>query len=218
VVLRGRCPTTTSKRLAKSTFSDILDQARQLDKAAITTLYERALPPIYRYVLLRVSQRDLVEDIVAEIFLEMVESLPTLQTNHEAGFYAWLFGIARTKLIKTRQRSARINAWQDALPEPTTDAAADLPTSDRASDPVAWQEWRELLDELGLALESLTAEQQFVVVGRFLAGQSIEEIAYSLAKQPGTVRALQFRALRTLAKKLTPRNALRHEQPKGGKA
>jgi DNA-directed RNA polymerase specialized sigma24 family protein len=41
-----------------------------------------------------------------------------------------------------------------------------------------------------------------VIVGRFLAGQSIDQLAQALGKQPGAIRALQFRALGTLAERL----------------
>ena len=74
--------------------------------------------------------------------------------------------------------------------------------TDMESNPAALQEWRETLEELGLALGSLTTEQQVVIIGRFLAGQSIEDLARTLNKKPGSVRALQFRALETLAERL----------------
>ena len=183
----------------------------------MTTLYEHALPPIYRYVLARVGQRDLVEDIVAEVFLEMVESITILRAEHEAGFFAWLFGIARTKIARNLQKRARIDALHAPLLDPAADAnGSEIPTTDMASDPVVWLEWRESIQELGIALESLTPDQQLVVVGRFLAGQSIDELAQALAKQPGTIRALQFRALRTLAKLLAPQRPALLDQVKGG--
>jgi RNA polymerase sigma-70 factor, ECF subfamily len=214
-----RCPTATHTTTPSAqTFAALLERARKHDKAAITTLYERALPPIYRYVFARVTQRDLIEDIVAEIFLEMVESLPTLHADHEAGFFAWLFSIARTKLYRMRQKQARSDAWHTDLSSGANEVELDLPALDIASNPAAWHEWREILHELGLALDSLTAEQQYVVIGRFLAGQTIEDLAQALAKQPGTIRALQFRALRTLAKRLAPQSSPILDHHKGGGA
>jgi len=38
-------------------------------------------------------------------------------------------------------------------------------------------EWRETLEEVGLALGSLSAEQTVIVIGRFLAGEKIEDLA-----------------------------------------
>jgi DNA-directed RNA polymerase specialized sigma24 family protein len=54
-----------------------------------------------------------------------------------------------------------------------------------------------------------------VVVGRFLAGQSIEELAETLGKRPGAVRALQFRALGVLAHHLGHSRTQR-QRGKGG--
>ena len=61
---------------------------------------------------------------------------------------------------------------------------------------------RETLEEVGQALGGLSNEQQVVVVGRFLAGQKIEDLAKALGKPAGTVRILQFRALKSLAAQL----------------
>ena len=78
-------------------------------------------------------------------------------------------------------------------------------------------EWRETLEELGLALGSLSVEQQVIVIGRFLAGQKIEELAQALGKQPGAVRVSQFRALKTLAGRLGLVREAQHKG-KGGQA
>jgi len=178
-------------------------------------LYQRALPIIYRYVLARLGRVDLVEDVVSEVFLVMVESISDLRAEHEAGFFAWLLKIAQGKI----SRAIRQGAWGKARSvtySGSLDVDEDpLVATDLASDPVALREWRETLEELGLALGSLSSEQQTVIIGRFLGGQSIEELALALGKRPGAVRALQFRALGTLAERL---GLVRHPgyQKKGG--
>ena len=78
----------------------------------------------------------------------------------------------------------------------------ELMATDLVSNPVALHEWRETLEEVGLALGNLSEEQQVIVIGRFLIGLKIEDLAQALGKQPGAVRVLQFRALKTLAKHL----------------
>jgi RNA polymerase sigma-70 factor (ECF subfamily) len=189
----------------------------------LEVLYERAFPVIYRYVLARLGRPDLVEDVVAEVFLVMLESIGTLRAEHEAGFYAWLIRIAQAKSTMALQLRQRSEARLVSLPEdddPEREAGRALPhpvATDLAGDPAAVQEWRETLAELGLALSSLTTEQQIVVVGRFLAGQRIEDLARALNKQPGAVRALQFRALGTLAERLGFVGTAR-QSSKGGRA
>ncbi len=138
----------------------------------------------------------------------MVESISDLRADHEAGFYAWLLQIAQGKIAKAwryhKRGEARLVPLLNQGDAETEDSRwmAEPMATDLASNPAALQEWRETLEELGLALGSLTTEQQIVVIGRFLAGQSIEDLARALNKQPGAVRALQFRALGTLAERL----------------
>jgi len=135
----------------------------------------------------------------------MMEAIGDLRTEQEAGFYAWLLQIAQGKISRALQHLTRSERRQIPLPGiHATDRYTSLEpmATDLASNPVALHEWRETLEEVGLALGSLSDEQQVIVVGRFLAGQKIEDLAQALGKQPGAVRVLQFRALKALAEHL----------------
>ena len=196
--------------ISSTPFAQILRQARQHDEESLVLLYQRSLPVIYRYVLARLGRMDLVEDVVSEVFLVMVESISELRTEEEAGFYAWLIQIAQGKVSRALRQHVRTRTRQVTLPDPGTlqrsstiaTEARSLVTSDVASDPVALQEWRETLLEIGEALGKLSEEHQMIVIGRFLAGQSIEELAQALGKTPGTIRVSQYRALQALARHL----------------
>jgi len=156
-------------------------------------------------VLARLGRSDLVEDVVSEVFLVMVESIGELRTEQEAGFYAWLLQIAQGKVSRALRRVTHSERRNIPLPGThATDqyAMVELMATDLVSDPVALHEWRETLEEVGLALGSLSTEQQVIVIGRFLAGLKIEDLAKALGKQPGAVRVSQFRALRALAEHL----------------
>ena len=193
----------------------MIRQARRHDEEALVALYQRALPVIYRFVMARLGRPDLVEDVVSEVFLVMVESINELRTEQEAGFYAWLLQIAQGKISRVLRQVTSVERRSVSLLTYATDAypAVELMATDLLSNPVALHEWRETLEELGRALESLSVEQQVIVIGRFLAGQKIEDIAQALGKQPGAVRVSQFRALKTLAGRL----GLAHEPQRKGK-
>jgi RNA polymerase sigma-70 factor, ECF subfamily len=167
----------------------------------------------------RSRRPDLAEDIVADCFLTMVESIGNLRANHEAGFFAWMLRIAQAKVARALHQVTQTQARQQRLPETAREQddwfAPDLVATDLASDPVALHEWREAVAELGIALGTLSDEQQVVIIGRFLAGQSIEELAQGLGKQPGAIRALQFRALDALAERM---GKVREKRHKGGRA
>src|SRR5690349_17418453 len=105
---RWRLFTTSQEGLSAAAFAQVIRRARQRDEEALVALYRRALPVIYRYVLVRLGQPDLVEDVVSDVFLVMVESIGALRAEHEAGFYAWLIQIAQGKIsraLRSRKRS-----------------------------------------------------------------------------------------------------------------
>lgn len=212
----------TNKRqiLSAASFTEIIRKARIYDEEALVVLYQRALPVIYRYVLVRLGgHQDMVEDVVADIFLVMVESIGELRAEHEPGFYAWLMQIAQNKIARTFRRLTDKEKQQVSLEagsERTNDRRNEEPAeTDVLSNPVAVLEWRETLEEIGQALGTLSDEQQVVIVGRFLGEQSIDDLAQALGKQPGAIRALQFRALGVLADRLGLTRKLRRRN-KGG--
>ncbi len=187
-------------------FIQLIRNAREGDKEALAMLYQRAFPTVYRYVLVRLNRPDQTEDIVSEVFLEMIEAINNLRTEQEAGFYAWLLQITQRKISKALKQLIRIKSKHLLLADMQIEEdhclAVELVATDPASDPTASYELRETLEETQKALNNLNAEQRMVITGRFLAGQRIEDLAQALGKQPGAVRILQFRALRILAQRL----------------
>ena len=205
MVLHREVNTDTRGSVTTTTFAQVIKLARSHDEDAVVALYQRALPVIYRYALARLGRPDLVEDVVSEVFLVMVESIDELRTEQEAGFYAWLIQIAQGKISRALRHVTRNERKHIPLPDnqtPDQYHSIELVATDLVSNPVELHELRETLEEVGLAMGNLSAEQQTIVIGRFLAGQKIEDLAQALGKQPGAVRILQFRALNTLAKQL----------------
>lgn len=197
----------TDKRtsLSPPSFAQVMQRARLHDEEALVALYQRALPVIYRYVIARLGRVDLAEDVVSEVFLVMVESISDLRTDEEAGFYAWLLQIAQGKVSRLFRRLKQIGKWHLPLSDIfATDGYAPVEpmATDLVSNPAALHEWHETLKEVGLALGNLSNEQQMILVERFLGEQKIDDIAQALGKPAGTVRVLQFRALKSLAAQL----------------
>jgi len=57
-------------------------------------------------------------------------------------------------------------------------------------------------EALRAALTELTEEQQHVILLRFVAEQSLAEVAQALQKTENAVKQMQFRALRSLGRLL----------------
>lgn len=218
-ILPGRRATDNRSSDSSVSFAQLIHQARLSEEEALVALYQRALPVIYRYVLARLGRADLAEDVVSEVFLVMVETISALRTDEEAGFYAWLLRIARGKVSRALRQLARQSRRQVPLLDQFGTESPSLSeplATNRESDPLGLQEWRETLEEVGEALGKLSADQQVIVVGRFLGGQTIEELAQVLGKQPGAVRVAQYRALRALAHHLEQGQSTK-QSDKGGR-
>ena len=145
--------------------------------------YRRLAPAVLGY--LRTQGAPDPEDLVGEVFLNVARDLSRFRGDDDA-LRRWVFTIAHNRLLDARRRAAR-------RPQ-----MARVPLPEVASPPPA-----EPLDpELVAALDTLTAEQREVVVLRFVADLSLDDVARITRRKVGAVKALQHRALETLARQL----------------
>ena len=163
--------------------------SQQGDGEAFTHLYDRYVDRIYRYVLFRVADDHVTEDITAHVFIKMWEKLPAYQAG-PSPIAAWLYRIARNAIID-HFRARKTSIPVDAL------NAAELAHDDEVEDKLDLQ---VRLQELHAALKELTEGQREVLILKFIEGLSTPEIAQQLGKGEGAVRALQMRGLRELAR------------------
>jgi len=178
-----------------TSFSVILDRARSLDKPALGFLYERYLAIVYRFVYLRVGDTHVAEDLTADVFFSVVAHIQQLHATDELTFAAWILRIARN-VVLAHYRALRA--------QPPTESVSHLAltTSAEEGDPLAVITAREDWSVVVSALHALTEDQRNVVLYRCLLGYSAIEVGRLLEKRPGAIRALQFRALTTLARLL----------------
>jgi RNA polymerase sigma-70 factor (ECF subfamily) len=178
-------------------FELVLEQARALNPAYVSMLYRRFLPVVYRYALARVADIQAAEDITSETFSAMIEGIGAARARDELGFSAWLLGIARNQaLLHFRRLRTRREVSAD-LPEEAEPAAVG-----GEDDPLAVLTARESWGVTVAALNRLTDEQRDVVLYRCVLDYSAEEVGTLLGKRAGAIRALQFRALASLARYL----------------
>ena len=86
--------------------SPLIQRAKQRDPDAITEIYQRYSGQIYRFCLYRVSDEATAQDLTADVFLNMVESLPRYE-DRGAPFMAWLFRLAHDRVVVNPLRVAR---------------------------------------------------------------------------------------------------------------
>lgn len=176
-------------------FPEVLQNAQNKDKAAIGVLYRRFLPVVYRYTLARLADVPAAEDVTSETFLAMIRGIAATRAEDELTFVAWLLGIAR-KQVLMHFRRMKIRPEVELKPQHHEHSQSVA----EEDDPLLVLTARENWSETANALRKLTSDQQTVVLYRCMLGYSTEEVATMMGKQPGTVRALQFRALASLTR------------------
>ena len=181
-------PTTSSSTLPNE--SRLVRQARSGDPDAFAQLYDAYMERVYRYIYFRVTDALLAEDLTSQVFLKAWEHLGQYQPGGSP-FLAWLYTIARNLVID------HYRAQKESVP---LEKALAIPSEGQT---VGEQvEFRFEIQAMRDALQFLTEEQQQVLILKFIVGLETREIARMMKKAEGAVRALQMRALQTLAKYL----------------
>ena len=163
--------------------------AQDGDMGAFSELYERYYDVVFRYVLFRMNDRTLAEDITQEAFVRALRRIGSV-TYQGRDIAAWFVTIARN-LIFDHVKSSRYRL------ESTTADIIDLSPSTHGPE-------QQVLDgatndELIRCVRKLNPDQQECISLRFLQGLSVAETARMMDRNEGAVKALQHRAVRRLA-------------------
>ncbi|MCL5948684.1 MAG: RNA polymerase sigma factor [Actinobacteria bacterium] len=170
-------------------FDQALALARQGDNEGVSWLYDTYHPSLLRYL----NWEELREaaDIEGDVWLAVAQNLKRFKGDQQH-FKAWLFTIARRRVIDERRKRSR-NRTVYVVPESLYVYGSGGDMAQEAVDSLSAQE----------AISRLTAgipkDQAEVIVLRVLGGLSVAEVAEITGKRPGTVRVLQHRALRHMS-------------------
>jgi len=174
---------------------DLVARAQASDADAFGELYDRYVGLIYRYIYYRVGGVELAEDLTSETFLRALRRLDSFSwQGRDIG--AWFVTIARN-LIADHFKSSRYRM----------EISTDTMLAAHQGTPLAAGPESEVLAHLTNevligAIRKLVPEQQECVVLRFLEGLSVNETALAMSKNDGAIKALQYRAVRSLARLL----------------
>ncbi len=180
------------------TFHLLIDHARRGEAEALSALYRQFMPGVFGYIAARVPDRFIAEDLTSEVFLEMVEGIAKVKANDMPQFAAWLFRIARLTVAGYYRKHEHIPASISLEPTLPEDPQEVLPENHPDTDPVRWSEARDEWNTVVQAINTLTEEQRQVLVGRLILGYDVATVAQMLGKKANAIKALQFRALKSL--------------------
>lgn len=173
-----------------SDFPAVLDAARTGAEWALAAIYRDLQPRLLRYLALH--EPTSADDLASEVWIGVAQSLRRF-SGDEGDFHAWIFTIARRRMLDLRRKVER----RRAVSVPPDVLAALGATGDAEEEAVN----RIEADRTISRLTALSPDQADVLLLRVVAGLTVSEVAEILAKRQGTVRVLQHRALRGLAQR-----------------
>jgi RNA polymerase sigma-70 factor (ECF subfamily) len=161
------------------------------DATAFGELYDRFVDRVYRYLYYRTGNRPEAEDLTEHVFLKAWEAIGRYRWQGRP-FLAWLYRLAHNAHIdhvRSQKPSTSLNNDERPIEIPSPAAESELARSLDA-------------EVLARALAQLTVEQQQVIIMKFIDGCDNEQIAQTMDKREGAIRALQMRALMSLRRVL----------------
>jgi RNA polymerase sigma-70 factor, ECF subfamily len=157
-------------------------------------LYDHYVDQIYAYVHHRVGHRQTAEDLVGDVFLRALRRINTFRWQG-VDFGAWLMTIARNR-VNDHFKSARFRL------EATVDEVFDVPGEPDPDHPEQALLSSDLARQVHEAIRKLKPEQAEVLYLRFIQHLNVAETGAVMGKSEGAIKALQYRALKSLAKVL----------------
>lgn len=176
--------------------ADLVARAQDGDPSAFGEIYDRYSETVYRYIYFRVNNAQLAEDLASETFLRALRRISSFSWQGRA-FGAWLVTIARN-LVVDHFKSGR---YRLEIVKPDV-LGTDSPETDPTTSPETAALEKLTNATLLTAVKKLNPDQQECIVLRFLQGFTVAETARTMGKNEGAVKALQYRAVRTLARLL----------------
>jgi len=176
----------------------LISSAQHGDARAFGLLYDTYVARIYRFILLKVSNRHDAEDLTSQVFSSAWESMGRFEVRGFP-FSSWLYRIAQNAVID-HYRTTRHHEDLESVP--------DEAIADQSSSTARWDERLDRDRDLMLvrnAIADLSTEHQTVLILRFIDDRSTKEIALTIGKSEGAVRVIQHRALKELRQKIDAR-------------
>lgn len=172
---------------------EIIRQAKKGDRKAFERLYKMYYVPIFRYIYLRIRNKQETEDIVQEVFMKIYGSIESYQDQGKDSL-AYFFTIARNKVIDSYRKKKNVSLDENLVVFEQLESHYDNPEE--------LFEQNENARIVNLAIQSLNDTQKEVVIMKYINGLSNNQIAQILGRKEDAIRQIQHRALKVLKQRL----------------
>jgi len=179
------------------------DDMRQDQDRRIAAAIEAEWSRLSRYIRNQVADPQDAEDLLQDVFSELVEAYRLMKPIERAG--AWLFRVARNRVVDLFRKNRK---RPQSLSEPIAEEAGghellleDLLPSPDAGPEAAFVRSR-LIEALEEALDELPAEQREVFLAHEAEGMSFQELTAATGVNINTLLSRKRYAVRHLRERL----------------
>lgn len=166
----------------------VVRRAREGDREAFRSLFERYRDPIYSYVR-RMVGPEAADDLAQDVFVRAYQALPRLKAP--GAFRGWLYQIAANRV---RDHWKLVRPETVSLDVPAGDDGYELAVADAGPGPEGVAVRKELSAAIEQAVAALPPERREVVLLHHLRGLDVRAIAGILGIAEGTVKSRLGRA------------------------
>ncbi len=167
----------------------IWDNFRKGSKEALETIYEDNYASLYHYGIKFSQDKDLIKDLIQELFIELIDSGSRLSKTDNIRFY--LIKALRNKLIRQLSENSK---FSNKLEESAIFNLIDSIESQLIKIEVEEQLKKQIIT----AIKKLSVKQQEIIYLRFYKDLSYHEIADLFNVEIQTARNLISRAIKLL--------------------
>lgn len=172
------------------------------DQKAISQLIEKHQKRVYDYILMKIKDPDIADDIFQETFIKVTRFLDEGRYTDNGKFLSWVLRIAHNQVIDHFRHLKQQNNINES------DAGYDILNTRKFSDYTIEDQMvsSQIEEDLKNLVKGLPEEQREVVQMRYYAGMSFKEIAEQTGVSINTALGRMRYALINLRKMIKQNN------------
>lgn len=170
----------------------LFQKAKEGDNIAFGTIYETYFTQIFRYIYYRVRDRELAEDLVQTVFINVFSRIEKIDNKYPK---AYLFTVARNAITDYWRRK-KYDTFDDTDERIINRLSEDTMIEQRITD-------KQDMDRILKVLDTLSEDHQDIVRFKFIHDFTNAEIAKIMGKNEVSIRQLQCRVLKLLRNRLS---------------
>lgn len=177
---------------------DIINKIRLGNERALLFLYKKYHLPLFQFINRQIRDVNVAEEIVQDVFMGCIEGIR--ESRKITSFSAYIYTIARYKIIDHIRRKKIKKIFLSALPENIVNGCAALLFSEKVQKD-------EIADMLERIFKYLPHEYALIIRLKYIDGFTVKKIASKLAVNFKAAESMLFRARREFSKLYTDLNS-----------